>query len=818
MSTLLREKSFVDIAVALPLFTTFTYTFPKHYRNSLHVGTRVLVPFGKRHLTGYIVGFPHAAPDQELREIIDILDEEPLFDENDLAFYRWVSSYYYYPLGQTIKAALPRGLTLEYARAAAVTPKGREALALQQPGTREYVVLRELADCKQLSLKQLEKKVGKEGFVHVMRTLETKKLIAYCLKRKTQGISIRKEKWFSPGDTSADCTLGKKQEEIFLYIVQYAPVSLIAIKERFGNCSSSLQALDKKGLLHTEEREIFRRPAPQERIFAEPAHVLSPEQKKITDRLAMAMKKNTFYPFLLYGVTGSGKTEIYLHTMQFALQEGKQCLYMVPEIALTAQLLDRISSRLSRPVAMLHSSLTAAERYDAWRMIKRGRVKVVIGARSAVFASFLNLGAIIVDEEHDPSYKQDDTLRYNARDLSLIKAKNAGCIVVLGSATPSFESFHNAVKKKYFHGLLEKRVDDKPLPHVSVVDMTRQKQLRTTITGIISRQLHRALEQRISRKQQSLLFLNRRGFSPSFICQECGSAFTCPNCEVSLIHHRGFKRLCCHYCDFSLPVPEQCSHCGSLFLMSLGWGTERLEKEIQTLFPAARVARMDKDTTTSKGASRTILKDMYQRNIDILIGTQMIVKGYHLPNVTLVGVICADQSLNFPDYRAGERTFQLLTQVAGRAGRGDCPGEVIIQTYNPEHYSILCSRHHDYRKFYKTEMTHRKNLGYPPYKKMILIRFEGMNKKHVAACAQKAGTWVKDYIHCSDLSEEVEVLGPARSPWEKIKGRYRFHMVLRAGRIKDLRLCAAKTLNYCNKTIQGTGVRCIVDVDPLFMM
>ncbi|MCP4714588.1 MAG: primosomal protein N', partial [Deltaproteobacteria bacterium] len=540
--------------------------------------------------------------------------------------------------------------------------------------------------------------------------------------------------------------------------------------------------------------------------------------QNIWNTLSDTVAQQQFYPLLLHGVTGSGKTEIYLRIMDQALKQGRQCLFLVPEIALTTQLWDRISSRLRVPIAMLHSSLTAAERFDAWRMIRRGDVNVVIGARSAIFASFKNLGAIVVDEEHDPSYKQDEKMRYHARDLALLKGKYAKCIVVLGSATPSFESYYNAHTGKYQLAHLRQRVDNRPLPRVDIIDMKLEKALQRKKGGILSRALTQEIKQRLAKEQQTLIFFNRRGFAPSYICQECGHAFTCPNCDVSLIHHHRQRKLCCHYCNHARPVPQECPACGSFFLISLGWGTERLEKEIAHLFPEARIARMDRDTTSHKGASRAILKQMADGSLDILIGTQMIVKGFHLPRVTLVGVISADQSLNFPDYRASERTFQLLTQVAGRAGRGSIEGEVIIQTYTPEHYSIACARQHDYEKFFKHEMKFRRELAYPPYTKMVNIRFDGTNQLQVTQLAQKAGACARTVLDRNNGADNIEILGPARAPWEKIKNRYRYQMLLKGTSTQTLHIFSQQILQMARNEIKNSDTRVSIDVDPVFVL
>jgi len=813
-----NSACFVEVAVPLPVFTTFTYTLPESLTGAVSIGMRVLVPFGRRLLTGYVAGFAEKPPGQKLKQIIDIFDDGPLFSGGDLEFYRWAATYYHYPPGQAIKTALPSGINVEYGGAAALTEAGKRLLAESTGDIPGRHLLQALQDGGRLTFKALGKKTGKQGLLHNIRLLAGKGLIEVSLIKKAGAVGVRRQKWFSAVSAAGGAAVKGRQKEVYDYIERRGSVSAALLKDHFGSCAGQIRALEKKGLLASEEQEVFRRPPEAEEIFREPVHTPSARQKEIIELAGEAVKKHQFYPMLLHGVTGSGKTEVYLHIMQQALSAGRQCLYLVPEIALTAQLYDRVRSRLSVPMAMLHSGLSDAERFDAWRLIRRGEVQVVLGARSAVFASFKRLGVIVVDEEHDPSYKQDDGLRYNARDMALVKGKIAGCTVIMGSATPSLESYQNAVQKKYALASLPERVENRPLPPVAIVDMRAEQAFRKKKSAVMSKPLEAAIARRLEAGKQSLLFLNRRGFSPAFLCEQCGHTFTCPNCAVSLIHHRMRQKLCCHYCDFAVPVPGECPSCGSYFLAPLGWGTERLEAEIKHLFPRARVARMDRDTTAGRGALRAILQGMHRRDIDILIGTQMIVKGYHLPDVTLVGVICADQSLNLPDYRAGERTFQLLTQVAGRSGRGDDSGEVIIQTYNPDHYSIQCARTHDYNTFFTMEMAFRRELGYPPYRRLINIRLDGTNEKRVEACSRAIGDNARKLLQKALPGDAPEILGPARAPWEKIKGRYRYHMLLKGSSAHRLRLFAQKVLEQTDGVIKKSGVKVVLDIDPLLLM
>jgi primosomal protein N' (replication factor Y) len=808
----------IEVVVALPLDKTFTYRLPPAYIDTVQVGMRVLVPFGKRKLTGYVVGLGTASPCEEIKDIEDVIDAEPLFSPQDLSFYQWTSQYYFYPLGQTISEALPQGINSTYQQIVSLAEKGKMLLGDNSLTELQRSILNALAEEKAIPCKKLEKTVGRYNLYNSLHHLCERGGITLAWKKTRHGTRPKTEQWFSAHSPEAHPLLKGKQKEIYQILSGKGSLPLRAITAAFGNCSAALQALLKKSLICCVEREALRMPASADEIFPEPVHVITDDQQAIIKQLRTGIEGKTFFPFLLHGVTGSGKTEIYLQIMEEVLRRGRQCLLLVPEIALTVQLWDRVISRINAPAAMLHSNLTSAERFDSWRMIRRGEIKIVIGARSAVFASFADLGVIIVDEEHDSSYKQDAKLRYSARDLSLIKGKFSSAVVVLGSATPSLESTHNTVQKKYHRGLLAKRIEDRQLPAIKIIDMRIAQELKKGGQHIISPALQESIARHLQNGQQCLLFLNRRGYAPVVICQQCGYTFRCPNCDVSLIHHHREQKLRCHYCDSIMPQPESCPQCHSYFLEPLGWGTERLEKDILQLFPKARVARMDRDTTTSRGAARNLLKHLYKGDIDILIGTQMIAKGHHLPQVTLVGVVCADHSLNFPDFRASEHTFQLLTQVSGRAGRGDVPGEVIIQTYNPEHYSIRCAQRHDYQRFFEIEMNHRKELGYPPYARMINIRLEGASKEKLIKCAADLGATSKNFLSQLKGKSPVEMLGPAPAPWGKLKGKYRYHMLLKSQDINSLRRLAAQIINHARTVLHGKGISLAVDVDPVFVL
>ncbi|KQC05984.1 MAG: primosomal protein N', partial [Smithella sp. SDB] len=515
-----------------------------------------------------------------------------------------------------------------------------------------------------------------------------------------------------------------------------------------------------------------------------------------------------FSPILLHGVTGSGKTEIYLKAIEKVFKNNGSAIYLVPEIALTPQLISRISGRFDeQQIAVLHSGIAESVRYDQWRQIIRGRISLVIGTRSALFAPLQNLKLIIVDEEHDTSYKQDERLCYNARDMAILKAKMSNAVVITGSATPSVHTYFNAQTKKYQYLELPERVDEKPMPLVEIINMKAQKE-KSGKVPILSDTLIEAIKETLGKKEQVLLFLNKRGFDTFLVCADCGYNFRCPNCAVSLKNHIVEGLVKCHYCDYSIKSLPICPSCKNSRILSYGIGTQKLEKEIENIFPSARIQRMDSDTTSKKGTQEKILQALEERKIDILIGTQMITKGHDFPFITLVGVISADTSLNMPDFRAAEKTFQLITQVAGRGGRGDAPGKVIIQTFNPQHYALKHAQDHDYKAFYEEEIESRKALRYPPFSRIINLRLSSIKQDFLIEEANRLGKLAKKLN--AQRGNAAEIIGPAESPLTKIRGRFRYQMLVKGKDINALHQIAREIISK-NKKSQ---VKITADVDP----
>ena len=824
-----RADFFIEVALGIPLAKLLSYRVPDELRSGIEVGKRVLVPLGKRKVTGYVVGSDAKTEGLEIKDVIEVLDDQPLFTSHHLAFYRWISDYYFFPLGGVIKTALPASIDVTSRQVISLTEKG-ENLPPAGDDSPAGNVLKALREKKGISFKALQKSAGGEALQSALAQLEREGLVRREIQEGRKPVAIKKEKWIrleekgcqvlkSPGLLEAWGRKAPRQVSLLRFLEPEGIIPLALINKKFGPCAPLLSGLTKKGCVSFEMREVYRDPLSGETVVCEERRDPTPEQQKVLTSIREAIKSGVYAPFLLHGVTGSGKTEVYLASVEEVLKQGREALVLVPEISLTPQLVGRFQSRFGDAITVLHSRLSPGERYDGWRRIKKGLVNVAIGTRSAIFAPFTRPGIIVVDEEHDTSYKQEEKLRYNARDLALVRGRMDNAVVILGSATPSVESYFNARTGKLTLLELTRRVEGRPLPSIEIVDMKQERLQHPETARELSRRLKETLAERVRQNQQSLLFLNRRGFAPCIICRECGHVFGCPNCSVSLIHHQRVKKLQCHYCGYAIAAPDTCPGCGGIRLNLMGRGTERLEDEVKALLPQSRVERMDRDTTRGKWGHRSVLNRFSASAAGILIGTQMIAKGHDLPGITLVGVVSADSSLNFPDFRAGERTFQLLTQVAGRAGRGDIAGEVIIQTFNPRHYSIEASRKQAYSLFYEEEVKFRKELNYPPFSRLINFRMEGTSRKKAADFSDRLGALAHSLLRKEGrFRDGIELLGPAAAPWEKIKGKYRFQMVVKGSSLTLLRGFASRLISRAPEMIKGSGVAFSVDVDPVSLL
>ncbi len=709
-----------EVAVALPLPAPLTYRLPPQLVEAAQVGCLVHVPVGRRFATGYLLGPTLEAPPVPLKEIAALLDQEPRFPAALVPLFRWLADYYRYPLGEALQQILPGG-----PRAA-------------RPRSERWVTV-----------------AGGNG-------------------------GERQAAPASPGPLPPGLRWGPRARQVMAYLEAHGPLPVRVLAAIFPGCRPVLQRLAARGLIVVEERPAAAATAGlEEGRGPEAAPALLPEQDAAREAIVGAIRESGFAPFLLHGVTASGKTEVYLAAAAEALAQGRQVLVLAPEIALTHPLAQEFSRRFGPRVALLHSGLRESQRLAQWGRIARGEAEVVVGARSAVFAPLARPGLIVVDEEHDPAYKHEGGLPYQARDVALMRGKQAGATVVLVSATPSIGTFYRAQRGTYRYLNLSRRATPQDLPSVELVDLRKERGSRGL--KVISQPLAQALMEVLQQRRQALLFLNRRGFASVVFCLLCGHVLTCRQCSVSLTYHRDKASLLCHYCGLSQPVPPACPHCRATVLKHYGLGTERVEAEVRRLFPAARVGRLDRDTAPHSGKGLPLLEDFARGSLDILVGTQMITKGHHFPNVTLVGVIAGDLSLFFPEYQAGERTFQLLAQVAGRAGRGEAPGRVLIQTFNPDHYVFKTVQTQEYVEFYRAELEVRRTLGYPPFTRLALIRLSGPGEESVALAARHLAQRLRGHLAADpDLSRLVRVLGPAPAGVAKLKGRFRWQMLLKS--------------------------------------
>ena len=806
-------KTIVEVAVGLPVSKTFHYIIPEKMRGSLQIGMRVIVPFKGRKVTGFTIDLLDKPPkglEEKMREVDDLLDEAPLIDPQMLWFYRWISDYYLYPLGEVIKTGLPPGLQLKSELILSLTEDGLKSLKQGDLNPVQYKILKEIERCKKISLKRILKIFPEEGSKSHLFFLKRKGFLHMEARLEGKEVKPKFERVIRYQGGEPPEPLSKKEGEILKWLEEKGEIFYSETRKEFKSPLKSIQSLQDKGLLSITQREVCRDLSVQSDLKPYPKPELNLDQKAVLSEILKGIHSKRYSPFLIHGVTGSGKTEIYLRAIEEVLALGREAIGLVPEISLTPQLLSRFKDRFGENLALLHSGLGRGERYDQWRKIWKGEVKIALGARSALFAPFKNVGIIIVDEEHDPSYKQEEKLKYHARDLAVVRAKQLDAVLLLGSATPSLESFYNAERGRFQLLMLPERIEKKPLPRVEVVDMRKE-------TTLLSEKLRSALQKNIEDKKQSLLFLNRRGFSNFILCPDCGFTFKCPNCSVTLTFHLRDRSLQCHYCDYRIRAPGDCPKCQGHRLQGMGIGTERLEQEIKTLFPDANVERMDRDTTSRKSSHYQILKRLESGKIDILIGTQMIVKGHDYPNVTFVGVVSADTSLHFPDFRSSERTFQLLTQVAGRAGRGKTFGEVVIQTFNPDHSSIMRAKDHDFIGFYQEEIQFRKALEYPPFSRLINFRLIGNSDKKTKMVADEMGRIGQSLLK-KGYQKGIEILGPGTAPFAKMRGKFRWQMMAKVKGSQLLHQFTKELTHRLETHVKGKGVNLDIDVDPVFIL
>lgn len=816
----------VRVAVVAPVRETFTYTLSPQVAPGEIIGHRVIVPFGNRQVTGYVLGPADEGEPCGLKEVIEVLDPEPLFHAPLVPFLEWMADYYVYPIGPLIQAVLPGGMNPSAYSTATLTEAGQNALRDPASGLGQREILSWIETHKGKRLPWPRREVW---------PLERKGLIRLEARssRRKAGPLLRRFVRPKAGLTLDRVLVDRRtplrapNEQALLEIVFRDGLLMLGkVTEIYQNGAYLIHKWVKKGVLETYEAPVLRNPAGEIMV---PAHVpvhLHEQQAEALRHIEARVGKGGFSCSLLHGVTGSGKTEVYFRAAEKAMAMGKQVIVIVPEIALSFYMEGLFRSRLGDRVAAYHSGLNPGERHDQWVRMARGAVELVVGARSALFAPLPRLGLIIVDEEHDDSYKQDAGPRYQARDAAVVRARTENIPVVLGSGTPSVQSYQNGKIGRYHRLSMPVRVENRSLPSVEVVDMKRAENADDA-GGVISLGLQEAIRKNLLARNQTILFLNRRGFHRLFLCTGCGQPIRCPNCDVSLTHHMSQGRLCCHYCGYHRDVPPPsggedqriCPQCGKAKVRPYGVGTEKLETELKGRFPGARIERLDADTMRRKGQAFEILKRFSEQEIDVLVGTQIITKGYDFPNVTLVGVIAADLSLGFPDFGAAERTFQLLSQVGGRAGRGDQPGRVVIQTFNPEHYAIRAATAHDYEMFFREEVGLRELLGYPPFMHLACVRVEGNKGNTTAAVAREFGDALRHILsRWTKRGKEIQVLGPAEAPISRLKGKHRWQILIKckSATLRSHFLHAADKLR--RTSYRSRGAQITMDVDPQQML
>jgi primosomal protein N' (replication factor Y) (superfamily II helicase) len=808
---------FCDVALPVPLDTAFTYRIGNGAQPV--VGGRVLVPFRQRRMSCIVVELHDRAPKVQAKNIISALDASPILDDQLLRLGRWIANYYLAPLGEVFRSMLP--LAAEFKRSINyhITEAGRVALhhagMSGSSGRSRRTPEQQLAEFRVLDYLS-ERDVARQAGLRAA---------ARAPRNVLEGM-VRK-KWIAREDLS-DARDGARM--IKFAILKNVEGKLNANQRMLVDTLAgaggriSVEALRGLAVPRTTLATLVKRGGVE--ITEEPAELtlsglrsrpsafdfqFNATQQDALKNVQRAMAASTFSGILLHGVTGSGKTAVYLAAMKSVLHAGRSAILLVPEIGLTPAVAADLHQVFGGQVAILHSALSAQERAEQWHRIKRGETRVVVGTRSAVFAPVSDLALLIVDEEQDSSYKQEETPRYHARDVAVMRAKMANAVVVLGSATPSLESYFNAKKNKYALLELPDRVEQRPLPEVEIVDM-RQEFQETGHEQVISRKLAQEIRERLEQKEQVMVLLNRRGYSPVVLCRACGKTLECKNCAIALTHHKRTHRMECHYCGYMAPVPKACAHCGSEYVYFLGTGSEKLEELLHGMFPGARIGRLDRDTVRGREDFERALNALNEGELDLLVGTQMIAKGHDVHGVTLVGVVGADAALGFPDFRAAERTFQLLTQVAGRAGRGQKPGKVILQTYFPDHYAVQYAAQHDFTGFYDKELRFRSWMHYPPYSAIANVLVRSGKLDEALRWSGVLGQWFEKAHH-----EGVRVLGPAAAPILRLKKDYRYHFVLKSpSREKLNALLRAMVAHAGQQKIPRTQV--IVDVDAVWLM
>ncbi len=815
---------FVEVALPLPLRQTFTYRLPIGLQENIQIGARLLVPFGKRQLTGYAVAL-HAkiSPELEIeeetiKEALELLDSEPLLTEEIVRLTQWTADYYAAPWGEMLKASLPAGINATVEQVYSITAKGRdELLKTTLANSVKARILQFLGESSEISSRELSKKFGATQSQRALRELVKENRASILHRTLTAQVKPKRRKVVRllppESHTPNQKAFSEAQAKIIETLLKTdGEIVFTDLIEQTDTSASSINTLAKRGVVEIFVQEIFRDPLENATLPDLQNLILTEEQTMVLSEINSALQTENYKAFLLHGVTGSGKTEIYIRAMKEVLAKGKSAMMLVPEIALTPVFSRRLRSVFGNEVAILHSNLSTGERFDEWRRLRSGAARIAIGTRSAVFAPLQNIGLIIVDEEHDGSYRQHESPFYHGRDVAIVRASFAKAVVVLGSATPALESFHNSQNGKYDYLRLPNRIGNRPLATAELVDMREVFKVDGK-NAIFSPDLIEAIEETHSRGEQSIILLNRRGFSSFVLCRTCGETIRCNNCDITLTFHKREAKLICHYCNHRERTPHKCPHCESKFLYFIGEGTEQIEDILRRKFSSLKIARIDRDTTGRRKSFEEVLMSFSRGEIDMLVGTQMLAKGHDFPNVTLVGVISVDAGLALPDFRSAEKTFQLLTQVAGRAGRGELQGRVLIQTFHPEHYALRHANTQSYEDFYAEEIRFRKNLNYPPFVALASILIKHSNYNYAFDNAQI----LRDCLQSSNQEKNCIVLGPAPAPLARLKGEHRLQILVKARNRAKLR----ETLDFALTEAQEKfcDLRVVnVEIDPVNLL
>ena len=815
--------SFIEVALPIPPRQTFTYRRPNDLKSEIKLGARVLVPFGKRTMTGYVVALHEELADElgidpaSVKNILELVDESPLISPEILALTKWAADYYAASWGEMLKASLPAGINAAVEQVLSITSSGRELLMRSSNlKTVRMQVLKRLDSIESISRKELEKEFGASATRRAIRTLIAADEITAHERSVTEKVKPKRRKAVRLLKDTAnenDKALTDIQQRIIDTLVgNDGEMIFTDVLEKADAGASSINTLSKRGLIEVFTQEVRRDPLADAAIPTLQSIELNSEQSFVLAEIEKGLGESVYGAFLLHGVTGSGKTEVYIRAMKRALDDGKSALMLVPEIALTPIFSRRLRAIFGSSVAILHSNLSPGERFDEWRRIRRDEARVVIGTRSAVFAPLNELGLVIVDEEHESSYRQNESPFYNARDVAVMRANLGGAVIVLGSATPSLESYHNAQSEKYRYLQLQNRIGGRPLAQAELIDM-REVFRKAGKDVVLSPQLTAAIEETHSRGEQSIILLNRRGFSQFVLCRSCGERLRCKNCDITLTYHRNESKLVCHYCGFTANTPRVCPFCESEFLYFIGHGTEQIEDILHKRFPQLKIARIDRDTMARRGQMAKTLLSFDAGEIDMLVGTQMLAKGHDFHNVTLVGVISVDIGLGLPDFRSAERTFQILTQVAGRAGRGNLAGRVLIQTYYPEHYALQHACQQDFEGFYNEEIRFRSQLSYPPFVVLASILIRHPDEE----TALRIGNIVRNSLDTANAEKGCRILGPAPASIARLKNEYRMQILVKSASRRVLRETLEIGLHLAEEN--GAEMRHVyTEIDPVNLM